>query len=393
MSAIHKFRIAYAGGASGGHIYPLAAVTHTLRAFLQERGVILDAKYFGSPGTFRVYLDREGIKIAKVMSSKWRTYASIKNLFEPFKFMIGFVQAMFKLFFFMPDALFSKGGPGALAVVLAARWYRIPVVVHESDAVPGRTNLKSAKHAAVVDLSFEEAAKYFPPNVKIRVVGSPVRKHLVLEESPATSRLSFGLPDGLPVLLFLGGSQGAQALNDFVLESSEILLASFAIIHQVGPNNFKDYKVEYDFMSKNHDRVLKQRYYITPYLNDRDMAAALNASDIVVSRAGSSIFELAAAGKPAILVPLPDSANDHQRENAYSYSNAGAAIVIEQDNLKEHLFIQQVEKLMRDENGRQRMAMAAGSYYKADAAERIVEDILSSSDLAKYFVNTEVLTG
>ena len=392
MSAIHNFRIAYAGGASGGHIYPLAAVTHTLRAYLQERGIILDARYFGSPDAFKIYLEREGIKISKVMSSKWRAYASIKNLFEPFKFIFGFVQSMFKVFFFMPDVVFSKGGPGAFAVVLAARWYRIPVVVHESDAVPGRTNLKSAKHAAVVDLSFEEAAKYFDSKVKIHVVGSPVRKHLVLEESPATSRLSFGLPSGLPVLLFLGGSQGAQALNNFVLENSELLLANFAIIHQLGPNNFKDYKREYEFMSKNHAPELKQRYYIAPYLNDRDMAAALNASDIVVSRAGSSIFELAAAGKPAILVPLPDSANDHQRENAYSYSKVGAAIVIEQDNLKEHLFIQQVQKLMQDENRRQRMAMAAGSYYKADAAERIVEDILSSSDLAGYFVNTAVLT-
>lgn len=390
--AISNFRVAYAGGASGGHIYPLTAVTHTLKAYLQERGIVLVARYFGNPESFRVLLDREGIKVSTIRSSKLRTYFSVKNFFEPFNFIVGFFQALFKLFFFMPDVLFSKGGPGALSVVLAARWYRIPVVIHESDAVPGRSNLKSAKHAAVIDLAFEGAAQYFPAQSTLHFVGNPVRKHLILEESPATSRLSFGLPGDVPVLFFLGGSQGAQALNDFVLENSELLLHHFGIIHQLGTGNFQDYKREYDFMSKNHDTKLKRRYYMSAYLNDRDMAAALNASDIVVSRAGSSIFEIAAAGKPSILIPLPSSANDHQRENAYSYAKSGGAIVIEQDNLKTHLFINQVDKLLRDENKRQRMAMAAAAYYRADAADRIVEDILSSSDLAKYFVNTEVLT-
>ncbi|MEZ4157004.1 MAG: UDP-N-acetylglucosamine--N-acetylmuramyl-(pentapeptide) pyrophosphoryl-undecaprenol N-acetylglucosamine transferase [Candidatus Paceibacterota bacterium] len=380
-SNVSRFRVLFAGVGSGGHIYPLIAVYHSLKSYLEARGILLDARYFGNAKSYAPYLEREGVKTVSVMGSKLRRYGSIANLFAPFAFAFGFLQALIKIYFFMPDVVFSKGGPGAYAIILAARWYRVPVVIHESDAIAGITNRLSAKHAKVVCLSFEQAQSYFG-SAKTHFVGTPVRKYLRLEESPATSRLALGLPDPLPTLFVVGGSQGAQALNNFILENAELLLAEFAIVHQVGPANYKAYKREFDFMSKNFNPELLKRYHAVAYLSDSEMATALNACDLVVSRAGSSIFEFAAMGKPAILVPIPTSANNHQRANAYAFSDHGAGLVIEEENLRPSLFIQQIKRLLADKNRLERMKMSAGTFYKPDAAERIAEDILSSSDIA-----------
>src|SRR6185436_3533181 len=151
----------------------------------------------------------EGIKIANISSSKLRRYASVLNFLDFFKFFFGFFQAMVKLYFFMPEVLFSKSGPGVLPIIYAARWYRIPVIIHESDAVPGLTNRASAKHAAIVELSFEAAKEYFPKNKRVNVVGNPVRESILTSESASSCRKALGLTDEKPILLFLGGSQGA----------------------------------------------------------------------------------------------------------------------------------------------------------------------------------------
>ncbi|MDP2629691.1 MAG: UDP-N-acetylglucosamine--N-acetylmuramyl-(pentapeptide) pyrophosphoryl-undecaprenol N-acetylglucosamine transferase, partial [Candidatus Harrisonbacteria bacterium] len=332
----------------------------------------------------------EGIKISNVATSKLRRYASLLNVVDFFKFFFGLFQALLKLLFFMPDVVFSKGGPGAFAIVLAARWYRIPVVVHESDAVAGLTNRKSAKHAAIIDLAFEEAKKYFPSSKPMHVVGVPVRKDLLLQESPDTSRLEFGFHSKeKPTLFVVGGSQGAQVLNNFVLDNAQLLLSNFHVIHSVGPNNYEEFKAEFDFMTKNYDQALKDSYWSTAYMKDRQMAVALNGADLVISRAGSSIWELAGIGKPAILIPLPDSANNHQRENAYAYANIGAALVIEEENFKPNLFVVQVQKLLSDPEKLERMKLAARTFYKAESAELIAQDLLNASSVVNYLAAAE----
>jgi UDP-N-acetylglucosamine--N-acetylmuramyl-(pentapeptide) pyrophosphoryl-undecaprenol N-acetylglucosamine transferase len=384
-----KLRLLLTGGGTGGHIYPLVIIKKEIQQYCEEHEIILDARYFGDAGAFETYLNNNGIKTTYVTSSKLRRYFSLLNFLDFFKFFWGIISAIFKLFWFMPDVVFSKGGPGALAVIYAARFYRIPVVIHESDAVAGVTSRASAKHAEIVEVAFEEAIKSFPSDRQVRVVGGLVRNSITIDESRATSRLAMGMPTGKPVILILGGSQGAQALNYFVLENSEELLKNFAIIHQVGRNNYLQFKAEYEFMSRNHTDDLHGSYRMHPYLDDTELATALNAADLVVCRSGSQIFELAALGKPAILVPLPSSANDHQRENAYAYSKSGAAIVIEEENLLPNVFIIQAQKIVGNEAISERMSQSARTFFKSNAAEMVAKDVLDASRIVRYYTQLD----
>lgn len=364
-------------GGSGGHFYPMVAVAKDLQEKAISLGDELDLRFFGSAGTYKNYLKANGFKISQIAAAKVRRYGSIQNILDIFVFFVSLIQALFKVYFFMPDVVFSKSGPGSLPVVLAARWYRIPVIIHESDAVAGTANRIAGKMAIIIEVAWEKAIQYFPEVKTIRHTGNPLRKSIITPHSPAQSREFFKLPHQKPVLLFIGGSQGAEFLNYFVLEHSQVLLQNFEIIHVVGSANFEGFKAEYNFMAKNYNEATKKNYHPYPYLEDEQMAHALNAADIVISRAGSSIFEIAAAAKPSILVPLPSSANNHQYANAYEYAKNGAAVVIEQENLLINMFTASVQKIINHPDIYANMAKAAKAFHKPEAATVISQDIIT----------------
>ncbi|MDP3901384.1 MAG: UDP-N-acetylglucosamine--N-acetylmuramyl-(pentapeptide) pyrophosphoryl-undecaprenol N-acetylglucosamine transferase [bacterium] len=366
-----NYRILLTGGGTGGHIYPLVAVA-------QKLPLGSDLRYFGDPEEFREYLQQSGIKIYKIASSKWRRYFSIQNFIDIFKFLWSLTQGLWKIFWFMPDVAFSKGGPGALAISLVCRFYRIPLVIHESDTTPGLTNKLSAGGARKIDLAFAEAHKHFAnfKKAEINIVGQPIRAELLSEESGSEAKKSFGFEPSTSLVLVMGGSQGAETINDFILNNLANLLNKFQILHIVGPKNHPEYKREFDFVSQKMDKSLLKRYRYEVYLTD-NLRSAYDASDIIISRAGSgSIFEIAAKGKPSVIIPLPTSANNHQEKNAYAYVESGAAIMIEEENLLENLFINEVSKILSDNNTYSKMSAAANSFYKTDAAEKIASDIM-----------------
>ncbi len=372
-----KTHILLIGGGTGGHIYPLVSVAQTLQATAKEKQLELDLRYFGDPGAYADYLKQNSIRVSQVASSKLRRYASVLNFLDFFKFFWGFFVALLKLYFFMPEVVFSKSGPGTLPIIYAARWYRIPVIIHESDAIPGLTNKISAKHAEIVELAFEHAKQYFTKNKTVNVVGLPVRAAAINSKTPAECRKIFGLSDEKPIILIIGGSQGAQILNEFVLANAEALLAQFEVVHQIGKDNFDQHAKEFAFVSKFFRPELVARYRPLAFLNDDNFAAAFGAADIVISRSGSTIFEIAANAKPALLVPLASSANNHQMENAYAYSKAGAGVVIEESNMLPGLVINQLQKIIDSAEIRQRMSSAALAFYKPNAAADITRDILT----------------
>jgi UDP-N-acetylglucosamine--N-acetylmuramyl-(pentapeptide) pyrophosphoryl-undecaprenol N-acetylglucosamine transferase len=277
----------------------------------------------------------------------------------------------------MPDAVFSKGGPGALAIILVCRFYQIPVVIHESDSIPGLTNKISAKSAEKIEIAFPSASNYFPQKKEINLVGNPVRGSLLREGEKEAAKLSFGFDINKPVVLVMGGSQGAEKINEFILENVESLATKFQILQQVGQKNFESYKNEYIFVSKNFAPEIKKSYVFVPYF-DLNLKDAYDASDLIVSRAGAgAIFEIAARGKPAILIPLDKSANDHQKQNAYEYAQTGAALVIEQENLLVNLFINQIELILSNKERLEKMSAAAKSFYQPNAATKIAEDVVN----------------
>lgn len=370
------------GGGSGGHIYPLIAVAEEIKKMVSLPS--LDLRYFGGAREFSSVLEKQGIRVVPIVSSKIRRYFSPANLLDVPKFFWGFFESLWKVYWFMPDVVFSKGGPGSLPVVLACRFYLIPLIVHESDSVPGLTNIISGKLAQRIFLAFSSAREYFKNEKKTELVGNPVRLELTgkgnpefTEEERSAAKSGFGFDPRLPLLLVLGGSQGARRINNFILENLELLLRQFQILHQVGVGEYSAYKKEYEFLSKNWSELEKVRYQFRPYFSE-DLRNAYLAADIVLARAGAgTIFELSFFAKPAILVPLPEAAGDHQTQNAHQYVHSGAAVTLEQENFLKEIVLDQLTQLIQNRTLLGQMSLSARSFYRPEAAVIIAKAILN----------------
>lgn len=372
-----KLRILFAGGGTGGHFYPLVAVAEELEAFTAKNNWELEMRYMGAAGSYAQELIRHHIAVMSLLSSKLRRYFAIQNILDIPKFFLSFFQALWKMYWYMPDVLFSKGGPGSLPVVLVAKWYGIPIFIHESDAIPGLSNRIAARYAKRIALAFAGAERYFPGK-NIALVGNPVRKFLFSGyDSQEVAKRALGFNPSLPLILVLGGSQGAVALNDFILDNLEPLIRDYQVLHQVGERNYAQVTKELEVAFREFVPEEKARYRAVPFL-EKEIKDALAAADIVIGRAGSgTIFELAAAGRPAILIPLPEAANGHQRENAYEFAGKGAAIVIEQENLLPNIFLNQLKKLFAEKETLGAMAASAKQFAKPDAAAKIAEELVN----------------
>ena len=374
---MRTIRIALTGGGTGGHIYPLIAVVEKLERIAIEKKVYMEIRYFGPSDMFRPALEDAGVKISPVLAGKVRRYFSFLNLIDVPKIAIGFVQALFKMYWFMPDVLFSKGGSGAFSVVLAAWFYRIPIIIHDSDAQPGLNNLFSARFAKRIAVSFERALDYFEPK-KTACVGNPVRS-LLLSDKPnqALAKGKLGFDSEKSLVLFWGGSQGAKRLNDLVIADLKNLIKETQILHQTGIANFSEVqnlsKSAAPEIFSNKEKI---SYLPVPYLEPAELKLALAAADLVVARAGSNIFEIAAFSKPAILIPLAESANDHQRVNAYEFAKTGAAKVIEEANLLPGIFLSEIRDTLKNKELLGRMSLASGNFFKPQAAEVLAEEVL-----------------
>jgi len=377
----------FTGGGTGGHIYPILAVAEKLNKFSKEKNIDLNLHYIGAPENYGEILAANNIRVSKIVSAKIRRYLDIRNLIDIPKLFISLIQAFWKVFFVMPDVLFSKGGPGALPIVLVCRFYNIPIIIHESDSVAGLTNLLSSRYADKIGISFVSAqnsfVNYFKKesdkkkiNDKIALIGNPIRSFLTKEGSQENAKKIFGFDLQKPLILVICGSQGSVNVNDFFLNAARDLISeNFQILHQTGIKNFDNFNKELNSIFPNLEND-KSCYKAVPYFND-NIKDAYIAADIVVSRSGSgSIFEIATMAKPSILIPLADSASDHQRKNAYEYANTGAAIVIEESNLKTNIFISQLKKLFENKENMSKMSEAAEKFSKTNSSEIIAEEIV-----------------
>jgi len=297
------------------------------------------------------------------------------------KFFIGFIQALFRLFFIMPDVVFSKGGTGALPVVFAAAFFRIPIAIHESDAKPGLTNLFSARYAKRVFITFQAAASHFASE-KVVLTGRPIQEELLnnrIDKSAAKESLGFSSSN--PLTLILGGSQGSTRINDFILTNLKEIAGITQVLHQTGVNNLAE--VEKLSRAALIDGSYKNRYqavgYFTGETSATNIGLALSAADLVIMRPGSTIAEIAAFGVPAILIPLAESANDHQRVNAYEFAKIGAAIVIEESNLLPGIFLNQLKSILTDGDVHAKMSAASAKFFIPGAAGKIVDELMQIS--------------
>lgn len=365
-------RILFTGGGTGGHLFPIIAVAREIKHIAEEKHILNIQLYYIGPDDFaRQEFKDEQIFSFAVWSGKIRRYVSWRNITDAFKLTIGILHAAWKLFVIMPDTIFSKGGYGAIPALVAGRIFRIPIIIHDSDAVPGVVSTWSGRFAKRIAVSYASAGAFFPRE-KTALTGVPVRKR-ILGGNPDEARELFGIYSKDPVLFFIGGSQGAQKINDALIGILSELLKTYEIIHQTGTVNYEDVWLETRSIE---EKAPKGKYHPIAFLVEPQLRAAYTIADLVISRASSGIFEIAAAGKPSILIPIKKSAQDHQRENAYQYAKIGAAVVVEEDNLTPHLLLNEIEKLIGDRERLQKMSEAAQKFARVDAATLIAEEIL-----------------
>lgn len=373
-----KIRIAFTGGGTGGHINPILAVAQELqKVFANLPEFDLKMYYFGNPGFFAPEFKKLNIEIVKIVEVKIRRYFSLENFLDIIKFPFALMVAFWKMFWKMPDLLFSKGGTGAFPVVLAAYFFKIPIFIHESDSIPGTTNALSANFAKRIAVAFSKTLEFFDEK-KTALVGNPLRPFLLEKDEELTqakAKQIFGFDPDFPLVLILGGSQGSVRINDFMLDNVKQLVSRCQVLHQTGIANFNSFKAELAIATKDFIPQERNRYKIIDFFKE-NLKEAFIAADVVVSRAGSNaIFEIAYFKKPSILIPLKESANNHQYYNAYEYAQEGGCIVIEEDNLRPAIFFSQLDSLLFNKEKYQSMVEKIGNFAKPQAANIIAREI------------------
>lgn len=374
-----KLKITLVGGGTAGHLNPLVAIGVELQIEAVKNNIPLEVSYIGTPGEYAADLRNNGVIVRKISGSRIRRYIDVENIFEGPKLILGFLQSLWYLFWIMPDVVFSKGGTGALAPVLAARFYRIPVVIHESDSVPSATGRVSAKFAKIIFASFKEIIPLFPSKEqsKCELVGSPLRRTLFSDlPDQKLAKQILGFDSDLPVILILGGSQGSQRINNLIISSLHDLLGSgLQIMHQTGAKLLGNVEGSLGGYFESVEEMHKAGYQVVDFFKG-DMKDALSAADLIISRAGSSIFEFAAFGKPSVLIPLPEAAQNHQLMNAKAYEAAGACILMEEDQITVPGFVSRITTLIEDEEALKALSGAAKAFSKPDAASKIASKLL-----------------
>lgn len=367
-------RIVFTGGGTGGHFYPNIAVIEAVKSIAEKNKLVdVDIIYMADSKYDEAALFEHQVKFVNISAGKIRRYSSASNILDLFKTAWGILTVLPKVFGNFPDVIFSKGGYAAFPVVFAARFFGIPLIIHESDSVPGKVSGWSGKFAQRIAIAFPSAAKYFPTE-KTALVGVPLRKEFLIGAREG-ARQFLGLEESTPVIFIIGGSQGAQSINDIVLESLEELVKKYQVIHQCGKNNLEDVRGRSAVILG--DSSGKSRYHLYDFLNKDAVRMSYSAADLVVSRAGgTSIFEIAISGRPSILIPLEGSAQDHQKGNAYDYAATGACDVLEQTNLTSHVLQSEINRLITDKARLDKMSKAAVAFARPDAAEKIAQEII-----------------
>ena len=388
-------KIACTGGGTGGHIFPGIAVLEELK----RKRTDLEICWIGSGKQLeRGIISRFGIPYFAVPSGKLRRYFSLQNFLDVFRLIGGFFSALLLLRRLKVDVLFSKGGYVSVAPVLAAAALRIPVITHESDRDPGLATRIIARFADVVLLPYEQTrSEHFGGGVdgyrggvkgnhsngkgnrggkqldgkksgkrELIVTGNPVRRE-VLQGDAERGRKHLKLGSERPIVLVLGGSQGARQINQLIERIREELLKDAAVVHQMG---ILDYKVSHT------------PGYITAPIFNAEFPDILAAADLVVSRAGAgTVWENGVLGKAAVLIPLGSgSSRGDQMRNAELFVREGAAVALSGEAATPERLLEHVTDLLRNPEKRRDMGDRALGICIPDAAERIADVVLSKSE-------------
>ncbi len=358
MEKTKKYKIIITGGGTGGHIFPLLAIIRELKKIISQD--FLEICFIGPKNNItEKYIKEEGIVTRYIFTGKIRRYKEgfFQNILDVlFKIPLGVIQSFFHIYFYSPDLILSKGGHGSLPAVLVGSFFRVPIIIHESDSVVGKTNKYLQRFAGEIFTSFPDTLGV--DKRKMMVVGNPIRESILMGTKEEAKK-RFNLLDDKPLLVFLGGSQGSIRINELFLSMSTNILKNFEVVHQCGEDNYKQVFAETNAIIT--DDLMKKRYHPVSFLNEEDLKSLYASADLIISRAGSgSIFEIAGSGRASFLIPLSESAQNHQVQNAYQYSSTKSAVVFEEENLSSHFFLGKLNEIfspieqikMMEENAR-----------------------------------------
>lgn len=357
-----KPKIIISGGGTGGHIFPAIAIAHALVKRLGE----VDILFVGAKGRMEMErVPRAGFKIIGLWISGLQRRLTVKNLLFPFKLIFSLLKAGFIINRFNPDVVIGVGGYASGPTLKMALRKKIPTLIQEQNSFPGITNRLLAKHVDSICVAYDQMSKYFPEQ-KIIKTGNPVRPELVdVSDVETEAGKKFNL-DKRPVILVVGGSQGAYTIN----QNIERLLPEFKkndlqLIWQTGKLFYDRAKIK----ANAYDQVK-----VFEFIDRMDLAYA--AADIVISRAGAiAISELCLVKKPVIFIPLPSAAEDHQTKNAQALVEKNAALMIKEERLLNDLG-PTLDQLSKDQEAQENLKKNIGELAIPNATEIIVDEII-----------------
>lgn len=346
--ATRKKRIVLTGGGTAGHVTPNVA----LIPYLQEGGY--EVYYIGrKSGIEKDLIENDQLPYFGINSGKLRRYFDWKNFSDLFRIFHGLIQSIFLMIKIKPDILFSKGGFVSCPPVWAAWLLRIPVAVHESDMTPGLANKLSQPFAKKVCLTFSETVKHVDSNKSV-ITGLPIRTPILLgDKNQGLALCQF--TDKKPVLMVMGGSQGAKKINQAIRASLDKLLSQFQICHLCGKGNLSG--------------IQQSGYYEVEYIRE-DLPHLFAMTDLIISRAGAtSIFEILALQLPNILIPLDAGSRGDQILNAASFEQSGFSKVLPEKELTSESLIQIIHETYAN---REQLISSMRRAEMSNAVEKIV---------------------
>ncbi len=358
-------KIIFAGGGTGGHLYPALA---TIEA-LQQRGQFVILFVGGYRGIENQIIPNYPFRYRKIWISGFQRFFTLQNILFPIKLLISLLQSLWILLKFKPEVVVGTGGYVSGPVVYVASKLGIPTLIQEQDSYPGVTTRLLGKYSDIICVPYPEVISHLK---KVKgeavVTGVPVRRSLQLI-SQEQARSFWGLQVDQPVIFIFGGSQGAHSINKAIRDLAGELIQKYRVqlLWQVGKHNY----AEVSNWSISREKGVKVFDYI------QEMDKAYSASDLIISRAGAiTLAELAMVQKPCILIPYPLAAAQHQEKNAQTIVSAGAAILVREDAKFTENLQEAVEYLLTHPAEAARMGQNWKSIYAPQAADKIADQII-----------------
>jgi UDP-N-acetylglucosamine--N-acetylmuramyl-(pentapeptide) pyrophosphoryl-undecaprenol N-acetylglucosamine transferase len=358
-------RVIVSGGGTGGHIFPAVAIANAIKAQYPDAEIL----FVGAKGKMEMEkVPKAGYPIKGLWISGLQRKLTLQNLSFPFKVISSLWNSRKIIKSFNPDLAIGVGGFASGPLLQMAAWMKVKTLIHESNSFPGITNKILAKNVNTICVAFPGMDKYFPID-KLVITGNPVRKEILKLEGKRTRAAEmFGLDEHKPTLLVIGGSQGARSINQAILAGLKTISElGIQLVWQTGESFAKQ-------ANDATQAIGNQQLKTYPFIYEMDYAYAM--ADLVVSRAGAmSISELSLVKKPAILVPFPFAAEDHQTKNAQTLVNYNAGVLVEDKNAQTEL-IPEVQRLITQPDELDKLSLNIAGLKAEDATGLIMNEVM-----------------